>query len=230
VFLDVGANVLLQALARAVYARRKIVILDDVLGGLDNTTEHHVFHSLLGTNGLLREMNATVLIVSSSGTFRHKSLMPTSMLSNRIVKRVPFSDHTVCLSPNGEITSQGTFTDLNNAGGYVSSFSLPRPDWSYTPENNDQIVQAELAKEQEGSTISQSKDEEDSGASLTSSETVCPRDGEDGMSRRTGDVQIYLYYVKSVGWWASLIFVIGVIGFVFCISFPSRSIYFEPLE
>lgn len=51
------------------YARRKVVILDDVLGGLDNTTENHVFHSLLGDKGLLREMNATVIVVSSSGTF-----------------------------------------------------------------------------------------------------------------------------------------------------------------
>lgn len=58
-----------KALARAVYARRKIIIMDDVLGGLDNTTEHHVFHSLLGQNGLLRQMNATVVIVSSSGTY-----------------------------------------------------------------------------------------------------------------------------------------------------------------
>ena len=58
-----------KALARAVYARRKIVIMDDVLGGLDNTTEHHVFHSLLGHDGLLRQMNTTVVIVSSSGMF-----------------------------------------------------------------------------------------------------------------------------------------------------------------
>lgn len=62
----------------------------------------------------------------------------------------------------------------------------------------------------------------DSGASLTSSETACAGDGEDGTSRRTGDVQIYIYYVKSVGWWATLIFVAAIVGFVFCISFPSE--------
>ncbi|KAJ6151124.1 hypothetical protein N7470_007718 [Penicillium chermesinum] len=34
------------ALARAVYARRKVIILDDALSGLDATTENHIFHSL----------------------------------------------------------------------------------------------------------------------------------------------------------------------------------------
>ncbi|KAK4157426.1 ABC transporter [Chaetomidium leptoderma] len=190
------------ALARAVYARRKIVIMDDVLGGLDTTTEHHVFHSLLGKEGILREMHSTVLVVSSSA------------------KRLPYSDHIVCFSPNGEISAQGTFSDLNDTGGYVSSFSLPRADWSYIPEEDDAIVQVDLAKEQQGMATAELK-ESDSGASLNSSETACPGNREDGTSRRTGDVQIYLYYVRSVGWWASLIFVFAIIGFVFCLSFPT---------
>lgn len=59
-----------QALARAVYARREIVILDDVLSGLDTSTERHVFHTLLGENGILRQMQSTVLLISSSGQFR----------------------------------------------------------------------------------------------------------------------------------------------------------------
>lgn len=58
------------ALARAVYARREIVILDDVFSGLDSSTENHVFHSLLGRKGLLSEVKTTVLLVSSSGMFR----------------------------------------------------------------------------------------------------------------------------------------------------------------
>jgi hypothetical protein len=104
----------------------------------------------------------------------------------------------------------------------VSSFNLPRADWTYTPEKDDEIVQLHLDKEQEGLATTQAKDLDSSG-SLTSSETACPGDGEDGTSRRTGDVQIYFYYIKSVGWWASLTFVFAIIGFVFCISFPSTS-------
>lgn len=57
----------LQALARAVYARREIIILDDVLSGLDATTEDHVFHHLIGAHGLLRSINSTIIVASSSG-------------------------------------------------------------------------------------------------------------------------------------------------------------------
>ena len=56
-----------QALARAIYARKEIVILDDVLSGLDAGTENKVFHNLLGPQGLLRRQRCTVLIASSSG-------------------------------------------------------------------------------------------------------------------------------------------------------------------
>jgi ABC-type bacteriocin/lantibiotic exporter with double-glycine peptidase domain len=56
-----------QALARAVYARKDIIFLDDVLSGLDADTENCVFHNLLGQDGLLRKHNTTVLMTSSSG-------------------------------------------------------------------------------------------------------------------------------------------------------------------
>ncbi|KAK4247619.1 ABC transporter [Corynascus novoguineensis] len=191
------------ALARAVYARRKVIILDDVMGGLDNTTENHVFHSLLGEKGLLRDLQATVLVVSSS------------------VKRLPYSDHIVCLSANGVINSQGTFAQLNGDGGYVSSFCLPRADWAYTPEDDDnQKIQVDPDKVEENITVTRPC-ERGSSASLTSSRTACNADGADGLSRRTGDVQIYLFYIKSVGWWATLIFVVAITGFAFSLSFPT---------
>ncbi|KAK4238509.1 hypothetical protein C8A03DRAFT_43740 [Achaetomium macrosporum] len=191
------------ALARAVYGRREIVILDDVLSGLDNATENHVFHSLLGQQGILRELQSTVLLVSSSA------------------KRLPYADHIVCLAPDGTITAQGTFAALNAAGGYVSSFSLRSADWTYVQNQDDSddcIVQV-YASDSEALIPK----EVDSGGSLLSSETACaPRNSiEADTGRRTGDVQIYLYYVKSVGWLASLIFVVAIVGFVFCLSFPS---------
>ena len=58
-----------KALARAVYARKEIVILDDVLSGLDVETESKVFDNLLGQHGLFRQMHATVIMASSSGEY-----------------------------------------------------------------------------------------------------------------------------------------------------------------
>jgi ABC-type dipeptide/oligopeptide/nickel transport system ATPase subunit len=57
-----------QALARAVYARTELIILDDVLSGLDATTENQVFHNLLGENGLLQHNGSTIVLASSDGT------------------------------------------------------------------------------------------------------------------------------------------------------------------
>jgi len=42
-------------------------MLDDVFSGLDTSTENHVFHRLCGEKGIFRELNTTVLLVSSSG-------------------------------------------------------------------------------------------------------------------------------------------------------------------
>lgn len=54
------------ALARAVYARRDIMLLDDVLSALDVNTEEVIIHRLLGPRGLLRKFDTTVLLVSHS--------------------------------------------------------------------------------------------------------------------------------------------------------------------
>jgi hypothetical protein len=133
----------------------------------------------------------------------------------------------VCLDPKGSISAHGTFADLNNAGGYVSSFSLPRADWTYVPndESDDTDV---VAIDPERKDLAAAHDKEvDRGTSFSSSETITHKQEAD-TGRQTGDMQIYLYYVKSVGWWASLIFVLAIVGFVFCISFPSKSILLRP--
>jgi ABC-type multidrug transport system fused ATPase/permease subunit len=55
------------AIARAVYARKNFVIFDDVFSGLDVNTQNNVFTRLLGTDGLLRRWNVTVLIATHAG-------------------------------------------------------------------------------------------------------------------------------------------------------------------
>jgi ABC-type multidrug transport system fused ATPase/permease subunit len=198
------------ALARSIYARRDILILDDVLSGLDTSTENHVFENLLGNHGILRELGTTVVLVSSSA------------------KRLPYSDHIICLGANGKLSGEGSFADLNNTGGYVNSLSLARTEKGQ--ESNDATSKANRGsfiqeyKPVEGALLySKEKQKRSSETSRSSSETLggSPHDAEAQTSRQTGDMQIYLYYVRSVGLWASLIFVVAIAGFVFCISFPN---------
>jgi ABC-type multidrug transport system fused ATPase/permease subunit len=57
------------ALARAVYARRPLLLLDDCLNGLDNTTRAKVMHRLFSRTGLLRKLGGTVIATSSTDEY-----------------------------------------------------------------------------------------------------------------------------------------------------------------
>lgn len=54
------------SLARVVYSRAKIVILDDILGSLDISTQNSVVTGLFGETGLLRKARTTTLLVTHS--------------------------------------------------------------------------------------------------------------------------------------------------------------------
>lgn len=118
----------------------------------------------------------------------------------RVAKRLPYADHIVALGKDGVIAEQGSFDDLNRAGGYVASFTLPPPDWDYELD----MAPATKYVYSPPATATQA------------TEAIAAE-----ASRRTGDVSIYLYYVGSVGWITTIIFAVAMTGFTFCISFPS---------
>ncbi|KAK0104754.1 hypothetical protein ONS95_005024 [Cadophora gregata] len=93
------------ALARALYARKELIIIDDVFSGLDASTEDHICASLLGKDGLFRSMGITVL------------------LATHAVQRLGFADHIVALDSTGHVIEQGSFQNLRSAGGYVQSLA-----------------------------------------------------------------------------------------------------------
>lgn len=56
-----------KALARAVYSRRSIALLDDVFSQLDAHTSASIVSKLLGPDALYRQWGITVLLTTSSG-------------------------------------------------------------------------------------------------------------------------------------------------------------------
>ncbi|THY82869.1 P-loop containing nucleoside triphosphate hydrolase protein, partial [Aureobasidium pullulans] len=52
------------SLARSVYSRRSLMVLDDVLAGLDTRTERLVFNRVLGPQGLLRKIGSAVVLAT----------------------------------------------------------------------------------------------------------------------------------------------------------------------
>ncbi|KAG8422568.1 hypothetical protein J3459_010243 [Metarhizium acridum] len=52
------------SLARALYSRKPVVVLDDVLSGLDWITQRHVYNRVLAPKGLLRGSKTTVILAT----------------------------------------------------------------------------------------------------------------------------------------------------------------------
>jgi ATP-binding cassette subfamily C (CFTR/MRP) protein 1 len=72
------------ALARALYAQKDMIVMDDVSSGLDAHTENAVFHNLLGRDGILRRLNTTVIMASSRCTFEHVFLSRFPLASSSL--------------------------------------------------------------------------------------------------------------------------------------------------
>ncbi|THX23790.1 multidrug resistance-like protein [Aureobasidium pullulans] len=106
------------ALARAVYARCSIIILDDVFSQLDLSTQSIIFERLLGPQGLLRRWKTTVVMTVGASKFFSRA------------------DHVVVLSSEGTILDQGTFQELctrdNKAARYIISAEESAPEQSFT--------------------------------------------------------------------------------------------------
>ncbi|KAJ7489763.1 P-loop containing nucleoside triphosphate hydrolase protein [Mycena galericulata] len=83
------------AIARAVYTRADLVLLDDVFSALDGETEAHVFASLFGPNGLLK--GKTTLLVTHG------------------IHHLPSADKVLVMD-SGKITHFGSFEQVRDEG------------------------------------------------------------------------------------------------------------------
>ncbi|OAP58615.1 hypothetical protein AYL99_07705 [Fonsecaea erecta] len=109
------------ALARAVYSKAPILVLDDVFSGLDNDTEELIFKKLFSRSGPLRRHNTTVILVTHA------------------VHRLPYADCIVSLDANGRVCEQGSYLALVNQGGYVHSL-----DVRFREEHDDPAKEEEI--------------------------------------------------------------------------------------
>ncbi|CAG9989646.1 unnamed protein product [Clonostachys byssicola] len=181
------------SLARAVYAQRDIIILDDVFSGLDAHTENTVFHNLLGTNGILRKFNTTVIVTSSRS------------------KRIPYADHIISLNTDGSGCEQGNLDQLTASGGYVSRLQASSADWTHSEETDSAQSSTVGFKKNEAALVEQAVEV---GGEVPDME-------DDEARRRMGDVAIYKYYVQAIGWIPTIIFVCVICSYIFCQSFPT---------
>ncbi|RAK73686.1 putative ATP-binding cassette transporter [Aspergillus fijiensis CBS 313.89] len=159
------------ALARAVYARKDLVILDDVLSALDTNTKSLILERLFGERGVFRKLNSTVILVTHD----------TASLA--------YADKTLVISNDS--------LEVDDCGDIISP-EPPDHDTIDTPrgskENNILMPKEDAAQIAKDNQLSDLK-------------------------RSTGDYQVYKYYLRSIGWSSSLLFLLFVILNVFCSTF-----------
>ncbi|KAF3491610.1 Cyclic peptide transporter [Arthroderma uncinatum] len=95
-----GGQQMRVALARALYSRAKVMILDDVLTGLDQVTAQHILKRLFGPDGMFKKNGQTVVLATSS------------------VHHLEYADSIIILSSGGRLIEQGSYKDLVAKGCY----------------------------------------------------------------------------------------------------------------
>lgn len=91
------------SLARAVYQRSDIYLLDDPLSAVDTHVGKYLFDHVLGPNGLLKDKTR----IMTTNSFHWLSL----------------ADWIIVLNTNGEITQSGTYNEVvNNNSGHFTNY------------------------------------------------------------------------------------------------------------
>ena len=116
------------ALARAVYARAKVVLLDDVLSALDAKTERFVVDKLIGSEGLFRKHGTTVILITHSRNYFH------------------LADHIVVIGTDKKVAEQGTFERLRSQEGYISKLLVQEDHDNHTEEEEHKITRGKTTK------------------------------------------------------------------------------------
>ncbi|KAF3197725.1 hypothetical protein TWF679_002821 [Orbilia oligospora] len=164
------------ALARAVYSRKPILVLDDIFSGLDAVTEERIFARLLGPDGLLKKNRNTII------------------LATHAVHRLPFANQIIVMAKEGSIQSRGTWESLSSDSTFMeilrdatkSETSSTRSGTNHAGINDDQDIPHEVTPHDDENARTQ--------ASI------------DDISRKTGDIMVYKHYFKSIGLKHSVIF------------------------
>ncbi|KAI9691968.1 MAG: hypothetical protein M1820_009646 [Bogoriella megaspora] len=175
------------ALARAIYSRKSVVIIDDVLSGLDNTTEKLVFNRLFSQNGLLRRSQATIV------------------LATHAIRWASQADQVLVMS-GGTITERGTYNSLTAQPGYLRSLGLEKSKED-GGEDTGKSNEREIETEEHIPTPLVYTIARDIQAEMTD------QDAAEGPDRRSGDIKTLFYFLGAMGRQHLTIYFIFLIGF-----------------
>jgi ATP-binding cassette, subfamily C (CFTR/MRP), member 1 len=118
-----------------------------------------------------------------------------------VVKRLPQADLIVALDETGSIVEQGTFTQLNAPGSYVNSLKIILEEVQQGGAPSDAIAYS----------------------NASGPEPIPPKATIDE-SRKTGDIATYKYYIRALGGWIMLLWLLLVAVNAFFHGFSCKSL------
>lgn len=168
------------ALARALYSRKDVILLDDPFSGLDITTESKIIRRCFGRHGLLPRWGTTVVLATHSSPV------------------LPLADQILVLSPNRGISERGTYRDLIAAEGYVyriHGHTLTVPAQEVDKESNKADTSIEKLPEQ--TNTSKKRVSKIQNTPRNTPETkASPRAAK---MTAVNDYSVYGFYIKAIG-------------------------------
>ncbi|OJJ73699.1 hypothetical protein ASPBRDRAFT_41400 [Aspergillus brasiliensis CBS 101740] len=180
------------ALARALYSRCRVLLLDDVFSGIDAAATEIITQSLFGDGGLFRTLQSTVVLATHS----------TSILQ--------YADHLVVLT-DGHINGTGTLHALQASNSYIQNLNATsHSDASVTTEqSSDTAVSRSVSTEVGGHPAGDPVDMD-----VDQAESSNP-------TRQNGDMAVYMYYASVTGRMTATMAVIMTLGWCFCHEFST---------
>ena len=210
------------SLARAVYSKADLYLLDDPLSAVDSHVGKHIFDNVIGPNGVMK--NDTRLLVTHGVTF------------------LPETDHIIVLK-DGEISEQGSYEELLRKNGDFAKFLLEYmtnddADSDFVDEVKEKLkstmgekeLMQQLSRKDSVSSTSSYGSGTDDGArkriksqksAVETKEPSIPVKKDDGTKLiekeavETGSVKlkVYFYYMKAIGIIGTLVVVFFQVAF-----------------
>ncbi|KAF5720425.1 ABC transporter [Fusarium mundagurra] len=187
------------AIARALYLDTRLLILDDILSGLDTQTEHHLFQHVLSPNGLLKK----------------RENAPAIVFSTHSVKYARWADHIFLLNEKGEMIEQGSWEELSAYQSHLQYLCI-QEKVQMTDLKQLETVESEQPLE---TTMPETEQTRSSRRGPDNQETIAS--GADNSARQNGDLTAYRHYFRAVPPVAIISFVTSCLSYGFFYSFPN---------
>lgn len=184
-------------LARALYQHADLLVFDDVFKGLDSKTQRHIWRCVFGSEGILRQRGASVVLCTHATEF------------------LRFADHIIRL---GSQDSQGTIESQGPPSQILSD--VEKADSAADPDSFGS-ASSSLSQQQLSDDDSPPLSEEKEPSARKKEALPSPKSPKSAPTLTTADSAVYKHYASSVGPLPLLLFALLAVIVGFCTVFPT---------